>query len=230
MLKILSWNIQQGGGSRSMAICQALAQSGAHIIQLSEFKNNENGAFIKTQLQQAGYIFQYFTAAFSDQNSVLIASKINGEILLFPDADPVFQHNIIGVQFSAFTLLGAYMPHKKKHVLFTAVSVFIKNTTLPAILVGDYNTGINHIDQKGDSFWYQSEMVALPKLGLQDAFRHLNGNIEEYSWYSHQGNGFRYDHTYLSQDLLPVLKGCSYLHAWRENGLSDHSPMIVEIG
>jgi exodeoxyribonuclease III len=230
MLKILSWNIQQGGGSRSMAICQALANSGAHIIQLSEFKNNANGAFIKAQLQQAGFIFQFFTAASSDQNSVLIASKINGEILLFPEADPVFQHNIIGVQFSAFTLLSVYMPHKKKHTLFTAVSVFCKNATLPVILVGDYNTGINHVDQKGDSFWYQPEILNLPKLGLHDAFRHLHGSVEEYSWFSHQGNGYRYDHTYLSQDLLPVIKNCYYLQAWRENGLSDHSPMFLEIG
>jgi exodeoxyribonuclease III len=230
MLSILSWNIQQGGGSRSLAICQALIQSGAHIIQLSEFKNNANGAFIRAQLQHAGYEFQFVTAASSDQNSVLIASKINGEILLFPEADPVFQHNIIGVRFSAFTILGVYLPHKKKHKLFTAISNFVIEASQPVIIVGDYNTGINHVDQKGDSFWYQPEILNLPKLGLHDAFRHLHGSVEEYSWFSHQGNGYRYDHTYLSQDLLPVLKSCSYLHALRENGLSDHSPMIVEIG
>jgi exodeoxyribonuclease III len=230
MLSILSWNIQQGGGSRTHAICQALVSSGAHIIQLSEFKNNANGDFIKNCLHTAGYTFQYFTAAVSDQNSVLIASKINGEILLFPGSDPVFEHNIIGVQFSAFTILGVYMPHKKKHKLFSAITDFLSKGSQPVILVGDYNTGINHIDQKGDSFWYQPEMAALPKLGLFDAFRHFHGAVEEFSWFSHQGNGYRYDHTYVGQDLLPICKKCYYLHDWRKSGLSDHSPMVLELG
>ena len=98
------------------------------------------------------------------------------------------------------------------------------------IVAGDYNTGKNYIDQKGNSFWYTAELENLEKVGMKDAFRHVYGDEEEFSWYSHQGNGFRYDHTYISEGLLPIVKDCYYPHEYRIDGLSDHSPMILELG
>jgi exodeoxyribonuclease III len=229
MLRILSWNIQQGGGSRQLGITNALAQCGYEIIQLSEFKNNDAGSQIRSALLRAGYIFQFVTTAKSDENSVLIASKLNGESKLFPNADPIYTHNIIGLEFPIFTVIGVYLPHKQKHKLFSALTHFVQNSPKPVIVVGDYNTGKNHVDQKGDSFWYQPELGAFEKSGMSDAFRHLHHKKEEYSWFSHQGNGYRYDHTYVSENLLTLVKKCEYLHAWRENGLSDHSPMVLEL-
>jgi len=93
--------------------------------------------------------------------------------------------------------------------------------------MGDFNTDKNFIDQKGDSFWYTKELKELKKSGMVDAFRHVHGDVESYSWYSHQGNGYRYDHIYVSEELLPVIQNCDYLHRARENKLSDHSPMFL---
>jgi len=98
------------------------------------------------------------------------------------------------------------------------------------IIAGDYNTGINHVDQVGKSFWYEDELIKLKKNGYVDAFRHIHGDIKEYSWYSHQGNGYRYDHTYVDEALIPIVKDCYYLNSWREEKLSDHSPMVLELG
>ena len=95
--------------------------------------------------------------------------------------------------------------------------------------MGDFNTGKNFIDQKGDSFWYTSELKDLEEAGMVDGFRHVHGDVESYSWFSHKGNGYRYDHIYVSKDLLPLVKQCDYIHEARENKLSDHSPMILEL-
>ncbi|HMT54361.1 MAG TPA: hypothetical protein PKD16_08970, partial [Saprospiraceae bacterium] len=94
---------------------------------------------------------------------------------------------------------------------------------------GDFNSGINGIDQVGDSFWYEDQLKEMNKIGYIDAFRFLHGDVREYSWYSHQGNGFRYDHTYIHESLSSVIKECYYLHECREKKYSDHAPMVLKL-
>lgn len=226
MLKILSWNIQQGGGRRVLQIIQQLVDFNPHIIVLSEFRNNKSGKLITSHLAKAKYTFQYITAASPNQNSVFIASKIEGSPRYFRDYDEHFPDNVIALDFDAFSLYGMYLPHKKKHILFDLLIEECQRDR-PTIMVGDFNTGKNFIDQKKSSFWYTDKLAKLEELGMTDAFRHIHGDVREYSWYSHQGNGYRYDHTYVSEALLPVISACYYLHDWRENGLSDHSPMML---
>lgn len=230
MLKIISWNIQQGGGSRLFPITENIIAGHYDIVVLSEFKNNANGLKIREILLKNGYLFQSITKANSDENSVLIASKHSSTATLYTEADPFYSQNIITSNFSAFSVMGVYLPHKKKHNLLPYITAKIAETQTPFIVTGDYNIGHNFIDQKGDSFWYQSELQAFEKSGMIDAFRHIHQKKEEYSWFSHQGNGYRYDHTYVHESLLPIVKNCYYLHEWRQNKLSDHSPMVLELG
>jgi exodeoxyribonuclease III len=230
MLKIISWNIQQGGGSRVFGILEALLSGSFDIIVLSEFKNNENGRKITANLSKSGFIHQATTPASSDENSVLIASKFESKTETYPNSDPQFPHNIVTAQFTAFKVMAVYLPHKKKHSLLPFITHLVGKSDIPYIVVGDYNIGHNYIDQKGDSFWYQAELQAFEKAGMVDAYRLKNGKTEEYSWFSHQGNGFRYDHTYGHESLIPIIKNCYYIHEWRQNKLSDHSPMVLELG
>jgi len=211
MLKLLSWNIQQGGGSRTRGIVKFIAQQNPQIIVLSEFRNNDSGSFLRTKLLELNYHFQFVSLTASNTNSVLIASQLPCNSRLFDHTKMDHAHNVIAVDFEAFHLYGVYLPHS------------------PAIIMGDFNTGKNFIDQKGDSFWYTSELARLEKGGMKDAFRYVHGDVETYSWYSHQGNGYRYDHIYTSQDLQPIIKQCDYIHSAREKKLSDHSPMILEL-
>ena len=228
MLKLLSWNIQQGGGSRTRGIIKFIAQQKPQIIVLSEFRNNDSGTFLRTKLLELKYQFQFVSLSTSDTNSVLIASQLPCHSRLFIDTGINYAHDVIAVDFEAFHLYGVYLPHKKKHQLFDLLEKEIQQYS-PTIIMGDFNTGKNFIDQKGDSFWYTAELTRLEKAGMQDAFRYVHGDVETYSWYSHQGNGYRYDHIYTSQDLQPIIKQCDYIHEAREKKLSDHSPMILEL-
>lgn len=226
MLKLLSWNIQQGGGSRVRGILRFIAKLNPQIVVLSEFRNNDTGTLLRHKLLEQKYLFQFVSLSPSDTNSVLIASQLPCQSRLFSGQE--YAHAVIAADFEAFHLYGVYLPHKKKHQLFPLLQKEIAQHT-PSIIMGDFNTGKNFVDQKGDSFWYTEDLVKLEKAGMQDAFRYVHGEVEAYSWYSHQGNGYRYDHIYTSEELLPIVKNCDYLHRAREEKLSDHSPMVLEL-
>lgn len=229
MFTILSWNIQQGGGNRVNKIIENLTLQAPEVIVLSEFKNNDKGQLIRNKLLSAKYRFQGITPAKSANNSVLIASKVAANFTWFSGIDDEYSHNILEADFGAFVLYGVYLPHKKKHTLFDFFQQKVKNSKKPIIIAGDFNTGINYVDQKGNSFWYEADLKELQSLGMLDAYRFIHGDKKEYSWFSHQGNGYRYDHTYVSESIKNIIHSCDYLHDWRENKLADHSPMILEL-
>jgi len=66
------------------------------------------------------------------------------------------------------------------------------------------------------------------QLGLKDAFRTKNGYEKSSgSWFTNKGQGRRYDHIFLSEDLF--IKSAFYEHEPRNQKLSDHSPIIVDL-
>jgi exonuclease III len=69
-------------------------------------------------------------------------------------------------------------------------------------------------------------------VGYQDAFRALHGYAgKEPSWtwrrIAGHGGGWRLDHLFASKQLRPV--AAVYHHEWRDQGLSDHSPLEVDL-
>ena len=234
MISILAWNIRQGGGTRSAGILKKIREQNPTIVVLSEFRNNDNGCKLRIGLLQHGYLYQVASGASGNENTMLIASRAPCGSAVFPESDANYPHAIVRADFSAFRLYGLYLPHKKKHKLFQFLKEELatggNGQSQSTIITGDWNTGKNGIDQAGNSFWYSEHLPILEKSGYVDAFRKLHGDAREYSWYSHQGNGYRYDHTYVDESLAKVLKECRYLHTWREEGLSDHSPMFTAVG
>ena len=69
----------------------------------------------------------------------------------------------------------------------------------------------------------------LPQRGWSDAFRALHGYAARDRSYMFVNRkfGWRLDHILLSPQLEPV--ACEYVHAWREQGLSDHSAMWADV-
>jgi exonuclease III len=83
--------------------------------------------------------------------------------------------------------------------------------------------------------WDKAELGVVPglrDLGYRDAFRSLHGyGSREPSWTwqriaGHSG-GWRLDHLFTSAELSAV--ACTYHHAWRDEGLSDHSALEADI-
>jgi exodeoxyribonuclease-3 len=98
-------------------------------------------------------------------------------------------------------------------------------------LIGDFNCGIPFADSDTRTFACTHLFQALLQQGWVDAWRVRHGKAREFSWISaRSGHGFRYDHALVSAPLNPQVKEVRYLHHLREEGLSDHSALVVELG
>ena len=121
----------------------------------------------------------------------------------------------------------------------------------PRVLCGDLNTPRRELpsgevisfarDSQGrlrpdrGPEWDQAELGVVPGLrevGYEDAFRALHGYAsKEPSWtwrrIAGHGGGWRLDHLFASKELRPV--AAVYHHEWRDQGLSDHSPLEVDL-
>jgi endonuclease/exonuclease/phosphatase family metal-dependent hydrolase len=80
--------------------------------------------------------------------------------------------------------------------------------------------------------WDAAELSLLRGLepyGMHDAFRRRHGcERRELSWeWPRWKGGYRLDHLVVSSDF--TVNEVDYLHAWREAGLSDHSPLLAEL-
>ncbi|HEY5196582.1 MAG TPA: endonuclease/exonuclease/phosphatase family protein [Solirubrobacteraceae bacterium] len=118
----------------------------------------------------------------------------------------------------------------------------------PRILCGDLNTPRRELatgelwtfarDQWGrlrpdrGERWDQAELALLRGLepyGMRDAFRLRHGHARrELSWkWPRWDGGYRLDHLLVSADFS--VAEIDYLHRWRTDGLSDHSPLVAEL-
>ncbi len=116
----------------------------------------------------------------------------------------------------------------------------------PRVLCGDFNTPRReHPDGRVVSFardsrerlreergtrWDDAELGVVPglaDLGFADAFRTVHGYAsKEPSWVWRHGGGWRLDHVFVFG--LEVVAS-QYHHAWRDDGLSDHSAMEADL-
>jgi hypothetical protein len=53
-MRLLAWNIRQGGGSRLTAICEALARHDADVLVLSEYRGGDSALRLREALARLG--------------------------------------------------------------------------------------------------------------------------------------------------------------------------------
>ena len=63
----------------------------------------------------------------------------------------------------------------------------------PFVFIGDLNTGLRRIDERGGTFHCADHFARMSALGWTDAWRHCNGSAVEPTWISTARNGFRLD-------------------------------------
>lgn len=124
-----------------------------------------------------------------------------------------------------------------------ALAAGMKEERGPRLLCGDLNSPRRELpdgtlitfarDSRGrlrverGELWDDAER-ALWECGLLDAYRAVHGYGEkDPSWVWSHGGGWRLDHVLVSPEIEVL--DAFYHHAWRDEGLSDHSPMEVEI-
>jgi len=134
-------------------------------------------------------------------------------------------------QASKYRFLEAFMPHMRG----------LKRRRKQAILCGDWNIAHKPIDLKNwkanqkNSGFLPEERAWLDTLfddtGYVDAFRSVNGEPDQYTWWSNRGAawaknvGWRIDY----QVTTPGLAGAARAaQIYKQQRFSDHAPLIID--
>jgi exonuclease III len=229
-LRLLSWNILQGGGTRARGIADYIRQVRPDIVTLQEFRHSDE---IIRVLKDVGLKFIHVPeTASTSEHTILIASRFGFDAGDFMP-DEIRPVPILEASFpdQDLTLLAVHFPQKEPQVpLFKQLIKDSPSLTQgDALLIGDLNCGIPFADSMTKTFFATEYFQTMLQSGWIDAWRTRHPNATEYTWISSvKKHGFRYDQALATKSFDRRIRSCAYDHAVRENGLSDHSAMLVE--
>ena len=173
-MRILSWNIQGGGGRRVTAIVNTLLSHDADALVLGEFHPKAKDRALLEQLTSSGYTFQATGAQRSNEDNitVLVASRLPFEQQPFDEpqnaeASAQFAHRAVRMRFGSFILIGIYFPPNMQQRSLFEYMLRHSATWLAqeSMVIGDFNTGIHPIDAQGSRLPCEKEFAALSKAG-----------------------------------------------------------------
>ncbi|NCD08078.1 MAG: hypothetical protein EOL98_01385 [Negativicutes bacterium] len=229
-MKITTWNIRHGGGNRINEIIKWIGNHDTDYFVITEYRNNENGVLLSKALAKCGYSFQITPKIEKNKNTLMIASKREFTGVYFHNELGYDCSRVIKVEDDEIIIYGVYFPQKneKKKIFEFLLNEMNRQLDKTRIFIGDFNTGKPYIDEEKKTFYCSEYMDVIEKSHI-DAWRYINKNKREYSWYSNLGNGFRVDHVFINQSDVNKIAQCFYLHEKRIDKTSDHSIMEVEL-
>lgn len=229
--RLLVWNTRSGGGARVDRIVASIADHDPDTVVLTEFRANRSGERLRGELSLRGLLTQQVAVSSPTENSVLLASRHSFRPRALDRDAEGLAHRVVVGERDSFVLIGLYFAQGRpkiplfKHLERQSPSLL----ACDSILCGDFNTGEHYRDEKAATFIASDHFGHLFELGWIDAWRHFHGDAREYTWYSRAGNGFRIDHVLVSPSMLPRVVRADYSHSEREQGISDHSALVVEL-
>ncbi len=240
------WNIQNPSVERAVKQSQWLRKRPEQVFVLTETKASKGCLFLENYFRAYGY-HVLFPKPEGKEYGVMIVSKIPfKESSSFQFTHPI-QSRTTAVELSfpagVIELIGTYVPSRdvseekisrKKTFLAAMSDAFAQSPRTPLrLFVGDLNILEPDHEPAYPFFqsWEYDFYENLKSQGLIDAFRSLHPNQTEYSWVGKRGDGYRYDHAFVSEGLHKQLTECFYVHEPRGAAmrLSDHSAIVTQI-
>jgi|WetSurMetagenome_2_1015567.scaffolds.fasta_scaffold48483_3 exodeoxyribonuclease III len=234
-MRIMEWNLQYGGAQERLpGIIEAVRRHDPDLLVLLEFRP-EKVIEVSLSLAALGYPYILNSQPPPRTNGILVASKIpiqavEGNRLRSQ------RHRWLEIvpEGSDLAILAVHIPGasdiegKKEH--WSALLEYgrdVMSSKKRSVIVGDLSTGLER-DSEGLGFMGKEHFSALLDMGWRDVWREYHQVGREYSWYSSTGQGMRTDHALVSPYIRYPL-WAKYSHLERENGISDHSILILDI-
>ncbi|HEX3399980.1 MAG TPA: endonuclease/exonuclease/phosphatase family protein [Acetobacteraceae bacterium] len=230
-MRLLAWNIRQGGGTRLAGIVAALLRHDADVLILSEYRGGDSADRLRAALKVAGYRHVSELMPPPGRTGVLIAARRGFATHGALYADVPEPYRLVDVDCDAVRITGVYMPNMLKKVPYwqALVASFAARVADDTLAIGDFNTCRAFVDEPGAIDATAHFMDSVEAIGFRDLWRQRYPEGREYSWYSHRGNGFRIDHAFLSPGLAARAGAVRYSHGERLAGLSDHSVLLLDL-
>jgi exodeoxyribonuclease III len=241
-LGLVTFNAQHAAPDRARRQAAWLGQQpDADVVVLTEVGPGPGGHALLDALTHHGYPHLYAPRPDLPDYSTVIASRrsplepVPTGIEVLPHRAPAVDLRIGGQRVR---LLGLYVPSRGpkerrnenkrafQHAVTQALPLLLGEFDGPVVVTGDLNVlepgHVPHYPVFGR--WEYDFYRSFTDIGLTDAYRTLHPDAAGHSWYGRGGNGYRFDHTFITPDRLD-LTGCDYLHAPRHHGLSDHAAL-----
>jgi exodeoxyribonuclease-3 len=239
-MRLVSWNILAGGGSRCGAIISLLQRHEADVIVLQETISSRASDLCHV-LGKAGYVHCFSAPRGPKERGLCMLSRMPLRRIAEP-APPhagIYPRGWLEVELPecGSHLAAVYGPAEGPSLpaFWNAAAGWLAcRTARPFIMLGDFNAGASSVDAENYRFHAGRGFAELAEVGLVDLWRREHGDRCEHTWFSHPGGGrprrgFRIDHAFASPMLADRVTSCRYDHEVRERGWSDHSMLIVDL-
>jgi exodeoxyribonuclease III len=238
-LSILTLNIGNPSRERAERQLEWLQDRSEDVLVLTETAASRGCELLAERLSRANWQVRCPRPA-EGERGVLIASRVRlaergDEMLSYLPA----RMETATVSGSLVEVIGVYVPSRdgsmakveRKRRFVTELTQAVRSRASRTVLVGDLN--VLEPEHRPHYGWFQEWEYALYRdllaAGWVDAYRLQQPSKMEHSWVGYEGDGYRYDHTFVSADLAHDVIACSYLHETRDGDLTDHSAMTLEL-
>ena len=244
-MRLLAWNIQQGGGNRIPRIVEEVAAYDPDVVAVTEYRATP-GIALRAAMKERGLPYCETTKPSVNRNGIAAFSRTPIHLNPCPappesqfrwlDIDlPEYGYSVVVLHImAAGGSVKSPCTVAKTRLWNAVIAVADARLHEPYMFVGDWNTGAHRLDETGKTFVCAEHFARLSALGWIDLWRHHNPGVTEYTWYSKlkggvRLNGFRLDHAFATPALMPRVSSCRYSHAERDAGVTAHSMMVVEM-
>ena len=251
-MKIISYNVNGIRAALNKGFIDWLAIANPDVICLQEIKAMEEQLDLSL-FKNAGYNYNYWYSAQKKGYSgvAILCKKEPTNIEYGTGIESMdFEGRNLRVDFGDLSIMSMYLPSGTndarlnfKFNYMDEIKDYLTTlrTSRPNLVVcGDYNICHQEIDihnpkMKGVSGFLPEERQWLGEFvdsGFIDSFRHLNPELQQYSWWSYRANarannkGWRLDYAMVTRPLKKMIKRAVIL---TEAVHSDHCPILLEI-
>ncbi|KTD65262.1 exodeoxyribonuclease III [Legionella spiritensis] len=253
-MKIISFNANGIRAAVRNGFYEWLLAQNADFVCIQETKSQVGQLLPEEYYFPRDYFCEYYDAVKKGYSGVAIYARRKPENIIkglgFDYCDQ--EGRYIQFDYPQFSVVSLYLPSgtsgdERQSVKYDFLERFadhllrLKEEGRELILCGDYNIAHKKIDLKNwrgnqkNSGFLPEERAWMDQLfgpmGFVDAFRVLNQEEDQYTWWSYRGQawaknvGWRIDY----QVITPGLKDCvCRVAVHRDDRWSDHAPLIIE--